>query len=564
MLTLSGITVTGGNASGNGGGLFCAGNSNVTLDDMVFVNNAANSGGAIALSNNATLTLRNSVVTGNRARTGGGIFFFDGGSLVMEGCTVSRNTATGASQYDASGGGIYFFGNALPAPLPAGFVDRTLLVRDSTFSHNTAAGGGGAVALDWLIGTFLLRNSTVSGNTAGSSGGGVYNVSINQPATIALENSTVTGNAANQTAPQPNAKGGGGIAKTGSYPGAVHVTNSVVSGNTNTGSPDILAHPQSPVTVRFSAVGSASGFTLAAGSGNNRPFGANLLLGPLGANGGPTLTHALLPTSPLLNAGGNALVPPGLTNDQRGPGFPRVAGGTVDVGAYERPATVNAPRVSAVFVGSGGWQPVFRNYLAGSGLGDAAAGYAVPSGADQLDTLPWIGLDRVSIRFTQGVQFSGAALSVVGVNTPTYTVGAPSYDAATATATWALTPAPSRDKVILRLNASMVVSGGALDGEWANGAGAFPSGNGSAGGDFVFRLNYLAGDTTRDRTVLAQDYSDVKKKFFKSTASPVTGTDADYGIFHDIDGSGMILAFDYSEVKNRFFDTLPGPEPAGL
>ena len=127
-----------------------------------------------------------------------------------------------------------------------------------------------------------------------------------------------------------------------------------------------------------------------------------------------------------------------------------------------------------------------------------------------------------------------------------------------------MTPAPSRDKVILRLNASMVVSGGALDGEWANGAGAFPSGNGSAGGDFVFRLNYLAGDTTRDRTVLAQDYSDVKKKFFKSTTSPVTGTDADYGIFHDIDGSGMILAFDYSEVKNRFFDTLPGPEPAGL
>ena len=55
-------------------------------------------------------------------------------------------------------------------------------------------------------------------------------------------------------------------------------------------------------------------------------------LGPLQDNGGPTQTMALLPGSPALNAGDNTGAP---TSDQRGPGFPRVVGGTIDIGALE-------------------------------------------------------------------------------------------------------------------------------------------------------------------------------------------------------------------------------------
>ncbi len=56
------------------------------------------------------------------------------------------------------------------------------------------------------------------------------------------------------------------------------------------------------------------------------------MLGPLAPNGGPTRTHALLPGSPAIDAGSNPL---GLTTDQRGTGFPRVLGGTADMGAHE-------------------------------------------------------------------------------------------------------------------------------------------------------------------------------------------------------------------------------------
>ncbi len=53
-------------------------------------------------------------------------------------------------------------------------------------------------------------------------------------------------------------------------------------------------------------------------------------LGPLANNGGPTLTMALLPGSPAIDAGNTSLAP---ASDQRG--FRRPAGLAADIGAYE-------------------------------------------------------------------------------------------------------------------------------------------------------------------------------------------------------------------------------------
>ncbi|WP_306422132.1 choice-of-anchor Q domain-containing protein, partial [Nostoc sp. CHAB 5715] len=58
-------------------------------------------------------------------------------------------------------------------------------------------------------------------------------------------------------------------------------------------------------------------------------------LSPLQNNGGTTFTNALLADSPAINAGNNALIPAGITTDQRGAGFNRISKGTVDIGALE-------------------------------------------------------------------------------------------------------------------------------------------------------------------------------------------------------------------------------------
>ena len=57
------------------------------------------------------------------------------------------------------------------------------------------------------------------------------------------------------------------------------------------------------------------------------------MLAPLAYYGGPTQTMALLPGSPAIGAGSIALIPAGVTTDQRG--YARIVGGTVDIGAYE-------------------------------------------------------------------------------------------------------------------------------------------------------------------------------------------------------------------------------------
>jgi len=75
-----------------------------------------------------------------------------------------------------------------------------------------------------------------------------------------------------------------------------------------------------------------------AGSGNLTA--TDPMLAPLVNNGGPTRTHALIVGSPAIGAGSNPLF---LTTDQRGAGFPRVVGGTVDMGAYEGSVTAVAP-----------------------------------------------------------------------------------------------------------------------------------------------------------------------------------------------------------------------------
>src|SRR5438552_3527791 len=72
-------------------------------------------------------------------------------------------------------------------------------------------------------------------------------------------------------------------------------------------------------------------------------------------------------------------------------------------------------------------------------------------------------------------------------------------------------------------------------------------GGGTDGNDLALRLNVLQGDVNQDGIVLAQDFSDLKKRFFRTAADPGPAGDAQYTAYHDVDGSGDILANDFSE-----------------
>ena len=92
----------------------------------------------------------------------------------------------------------------------------------------------------------------------------------------------------------------------------------------------------------------------------------NAKLGTLANNGGPTQTILPLPGSPAIDHGFNALVPSGVTTDQRG--LARIVNGTVDIGAVEVQSNVVLPTVSIVATDATATEPVAGATATDTGL----------------------------------------------------------------------------------------------------------------------------------------------------------------------------------------------------
>jgi hypothetical protein len=144
---------------------------------------------------------------------------------------------------------------------------------------------------------------------------------------------------------------------------------------------------------------------------------------------------------------------------------------------------------------------------------------------DQLRTVPVGGADTISVTFSEDVNVSASQMRLVGLysgNIPEFAEF--SYDIGTMTATWRFVGWTFGDQYALVLDDSITdVEGRRLDGEWTNPAALstsntavseFPSGDGSAGGDFEFIMTLLPGDanldlqvTTADLAILAGNYN---------------------------------------------------------
>jgi hypothetical protein len=216
--------------------------------------------------------------------------------------------------------------------------------------------------------------------------------------------------------------------------------------------------------------------------------------------------------------------------------------------AFVYPVPAAAARVSEVYVRGSAWSSAFKTYMAGQGLGDANLGYRIDNKA-ATDIVPWINVDEVVLRYN-------AAPTGSGIPTP----GSVVFDGIRSDYTVSTVTALDPQTFVLRLDRALGNLPTPPGGE--NGDRITISMAGGPGGPaFSQRLNVLQGDVDRSGSVVANDFSDVKKKFFKSTTAPGSG-DTGYTVFHDVDGSGQIVANDFSEVKKRFFDNLPPPPAA--
>jgi Right handed beta helix region/FG-GAP-like repeat len=351
-VTIAGLTITHSDGIyAGGGGSLTVRNCNIvdnpgdgigsfisealTVSDCTFAHNAgtaiSNSGSGIGPG--AAGTIKNSVFinNGGGAIENGYWISIDpgvihppeqGGRMTISYCVINGNTS-----------GIGGIGN-----------DGALTILNSAITDNTSTGfvpnRGGEGGGIWNDGVVTIDNSTVAFNVAKSAtykeplsliptskylpgaGGGIWN-----SGTLTMTSCTI----AHNTAFGGN---GGGLAVGG---GTVTLRNTIVAQNV------LQPEGQSPVGPDVAGTVVSQGHNLIGDSTGASGLVATELvgtsahpidarLGPLQNNGGPTETMALLAGSPAIGAGDS-------TNaaqwDQRGPGFPRIVNGRMDIGAFE-------------------------------------------------------------------------------------------------------------------------------------------------------------------------------------------------------------------------------------
>ncbi len=335
-VTISGLTVSYGH--GNlGGGVSCY-NSTLTLNSVIIRFNVSSSYGGGIYSDNCALTLDNTLVTINSAADGGGgIYLYDSEVEISESSII--NNGTGENR---PGGGVYCYDSRLSmieTSLSENYsgtgggvyaiADNSILILDrSLVAGNFAAMEGGGVAM--LEGRSLtITNSTFSGNVANTYGGG-----IDTRVVTSIAHSTIVENVAD--ADGDNYGNAGGIFCYSSGCEA-DVYQTIIANNI-----DQNETPSHDCAIWGTGKLDSTGYNLVEAVGNcifeadGDITGQDPQLAPLGYNGGPTQTHALLFGSPAIDAG-NTYSPP--ATDQRG--FPRPMDGdgdgtaTCDIGAFE-------------------------------------------------------------------------------------------------------------------------------------------------------------------------------------------------------------------------------------
>jgi predicted outer membrane repeat protein len=339
-----------GGSSQLGGGIYNEGS--LTLIDSSLVDNWTGStssrvGGGIYST--GSLTVYHSSLEDNRAFRGAGLYV-SGDTLI----TNSQITHNGAPGTTNAGGGIFAAAatgtiTVLDSSVENNFATRgagvvvlvsggEVAIRDTTIHANTAELSGGGLV---VFGSGLsLTNVTISGNSANENGGAIF---VSYTGVVDLFNVTISGNTAD--ADDDGAGNGGGLylETLNNDSGVARIGNTLIANNLDFSDIPLIRAPDcygEVFSMGYNLV-RALGFSFGeppcsiAGETTGNQIGVDPLLDVLADNGGPTMTHALLPGSPAQNAGD----PDGCLDedDQLLPADQRHAlrNGRCDAGAFE-------------------------------------------------------------------------------------------------------------------------------------------------------------------------------------------------------------------------------------
>lgn len=200
-ITIQNLKITGGNTSGDGGGINISAGS-VTIKDGTEIsgNKAVDGGGIIS---GGSLKLAGGTISGNTASNRGGGIYNNGGTIFLYGSALigdATETIAKSDSYSNSaniGGGIYGAGSN---KIYIGYKNEETV--DSEFSggicRNFASEDGGAIYITSAAEKFEIAKGSISYNAAGNDGGAIYNatsLNLNDEAKISNNNAEKHGGA---------------------------------------------------------------------------------------------------------------------------------------------------------------------------------------------------------------------------------------------------------------------------------------------------------------------------------------------------------------------------------
>ena len=396
------------NVARGGAAIFVRNRNKLTVINSKFNGNDAAkygdlemSAGAIGTLQKCNVTIKGSEFKNNKGINGGGVYTIFS-NLTVENSTFIKNDSTpgkalgsktsSAGTYTRGyGGGLYIDGASIPDDaayrppgLPPADGAGNIIIRNSRFESNRAAGNGGGLFLlaypednTLIVGTTIINNEVIKDNKPEAKGGGVFaglgeltiknttfannkaheqggGLYVDGPKPINITNSTFSGNKAQDSS--NNGKGGGIAITHWTWDTDAKIVNTTFANNY--AASEAVAIQAGDINVRLK---NSIFYNNTAGNqekikqqtnkqltdeGNNLQYPnklpdnssdvnvtdkitiADAKLGPLQDNGGSTLTHALQEGSPAINAGTSTGAP---TTDERG--YERDS--QPDIGAYE-------------------------------------------------------------------------------------------------------------------------------------------------------------------------------------------------------------------------------------
>jgi CSLREA domain-containing protein len=316
---------------------------NLTLDNVILASNVATGGffdGGGAIVNRGNLTMQNCSLKQNRGGHEGGALWNRGGQVAIRNSSFIRNSSQSGGALSSDGGRVTINRTNLSnnsASSAGGAVvlrNATLSVTESALFNNHGPAFGGAIYATG--GSLSFSGTTLSNNRSGNSGSAIDG---NNTA-ITLTNSTVGNNAgAAFFSGALDSTGGSLTLRNVTVAGTRDSAGIRIKGATLTMSNSIVADSRGTFVRDITNDGGTiifQGNNLVEDGSVTGPgvITGNPLLGPLAENGGPTLTFLPQAGSPVIDAGDLAFAP-NSPFDQRGPGYERIEGKTIDLGAVE-------------------------------------------------------------------------------------------------------------------------------------------------------------------------------------------------------------------------------------